>query len=234
MAPNGFRVVFQFNIRNPKAEAWLADYSSSLVKQIIDDQRNMIRQNLTRAMAAGTNPRTAALDLVGRIGASGNREGGVIGLTTSQEQWVQNYTDDLASDTPDAALTRTLRDARFDSTVQNAADSGEPLTADQIDNMATAYKNRALMYRAETIARTEMQTSLHEAQQQSMQQAVDSGVIKAGTVVGIWRTAEDDLVRNSHVALDGETAALGQPFVSGYGNLLYYPGDPFRAPLKKQ
>ncbi len=229
VASNGFKVVFRFNIRNPKAEAWLSDYSSSLVKQIVDDQRVMIRQNLTRALAAGTNPRTAALDLVGRIGASGNREGGVIGLTSSQDQWVQNYADELSSDSPTAALSRNLRDARFDSTVQDAADSGEPLTADQIDTMTTAYKNRALMYRAQTIARTEMQTSLHEAQQQSMQQAVDSGVIQANTVTMIWRTAEDDRVRDSHVFMDGQTVAMGQSFVSGDGNMLAYPGD-FDAP----
>src|SRR5689334_13012585 len=228
---NGLRVVFQFNIRNPRAEQWLSNYSSTLIKQITDDQRNMVRQNLTRAMQAGTNPRTAALDLVGRISVSGNREGGVIGLTSSQEEWVANYIDDLSSDDPAQALTRELRDRRFDSTVLSASESGEPLTADQIDTMATAYTNRALRYRAETIARTEAQTSLHESQQQAMEQAVDTGLVSKSDVKFVWRTAHDLRVRDSHVFMDGQVQDMGNPFISGLGNMLEYPGDPL-APIE--
>lgn len=41
---DGFRTVFQFNIRNPAAERWLRTYSSTLVRDILDDQRTMIRE----------------------------------------------------------------------------------------------------------------------------------------------------------------------------------------------
>ena len=79
IADDGFRTIVQFNIRNPAAEAWLSDHSGTLIKEIMDDQRAMIRAYLADGMANGLNPRTVALDLVGRVGASGRREGESLG-----------------------------------------------------------------------------------------------------------------------------------------------------------
>jgi hypothetical protein len=220
----GFRVRFQFAIRNPVAEQWLRQYSSNMITGIVDDQRNMIRGFLQAGLEAGANPRTTALDLVGRIGATGKREGGTIGLTQSQEQWVRNYAQELEQ-TPGASLTRALRDARFDRAVQKAASTGEPLGADLRAKMVTAYRNRALRYRAETIARSETITALHEAQNQALDQAVQSGGIDAGAITMTWRSAHDKRVRDAHRGLDGESIARGGVFQSSLGPIRY-PGDP--------
>jgi hypothetical protein len=220
----GFRVRFQFAIRNPVAEQWLRQYSSNMITGIVDDQRNMIRGFLQAGLEAGANPRTTALDLVGRIGASGKREGGTIGLTQSQEQWVRNYAQELEQ-TPGASLTRALRDARFDRAVQKAVSTGEPLGADLQAKMVTAYRNRALRYRAETIARSETITALHEAQNQALDQAVQSGGIDAGAITMTWRSAHDKRVRDAHRGLDGESIARGGVFQSSLGPIRY-PGDP--------
>jgi hypothetical protein len=227
---DGMRVVFQFNVRNPAAEMWLSTRAGTEIVEILTDQRNMIREFLSRGMARGDNPRTVALDLVGRVDLrTGRREGGMIGLTSSQEQWVAAYEDALRSDNPLDALTRELRDRRFDGTVRNAAESGEALTDGQINSMVQNYTNRALRYRAETIARTEALTSLHEAQQQAMDQAIAAG-LDSNTVRNVWRTAEDDRVRDSHAAMDGQVRDYGEPFLSGAGYFLFYPGDPDAPP----
>jgi hypothetical protein len=227
---DGFRVRVQFNIRNPAAERWLSERSSTQVTAILDDQRIMIREFLLAGMKAGNNPRTTALDLVGRIGASGKREGGVIGLTSSQAEWVRNYSDALKSDKPRDALTYSLRDARFDRAVIKAAESGEPIPASLLDKMEAAYTNRALRYRAEQIALNESMTALHEAQQQAMEQAVESGAISSDTVTGIWHNAGDNRVRDSHDTMGGQVVALGEMFTTGAGNVIEYPHDP-NAPL---
>lgn len=220
----GFRTVFQFSIRNPVAEAWLRDHSGTMVREIIADQRDMIRSYLTDGLAKGANPRTSALDLVGRIGASGRREGGTIGLTSSQEQWVRAYADELASDKPLAALERSLRDARFDGAVRKAAAKGEPVPAELRQKMVQAYKNRALRYRAETISRSETIRALHTAQDQALDQATAAG-LSADTVTMIWRSAHDRRVRDAHRALDGQTIQRGGVFQSELGPIRY-PGDP--------
>jgi hypothetical protein len=223
---DGFRTVFQFNIRNPAAENWLRTYSSTLVREILDDQRTMIRDYLRAGLSQGANPRTTALDLVGRINkATGKREGGVIGLTSSQEQWLRNYEAELSSENPLPALNRKLRDARFDSSVRKAAESGKPIPAALKAKMLTAYRNRALRNRAETIARSETITSLHTAQDQAIEQAIASGTIDREAVTFKWRSAKDKRVREAHRHLDGQTAKYGEAFQSDLGPIRY-PGDP--------
>jgi len=230
-SPEGLRLTFQFNVRNPAAERWLAQHSSGLITEIMDDQRNMIREELRAAMLRGENPRTAALRLVGRIGASGSREGGLIGLTSSQAEWVRNYAAELASDNPLAALERKLRDSRFDATVRRYANLGQPIPGPLRDKMETAYTNRALRLRAESIARTEAMAALHEAQQQTMAQAVESGVINSSAVTYIWRaTTTDTRTRESHLEMNGQEQPMGQPFITGDGNELAFPGDPAGEP----
>lgn len=222
----GVRQVFRFDMANPDARNWLHEHSSQFVTQILDDQRNMIREFLAQAITDGVNPRSTALKLVGIINkATGKREGGIIGLTTSQMQWVRNYEAELRAGSL-GALTRQLRDRRFDPSVRAAAASGEPISDSTITAMVKAYSNRALQMRGEAIARTETVLALHQAQNQAMQQAIDSGIIQAQAVSFSWHTAHDERVRDSHESMDGQRRRLGDPFVDGDGNLLEYPGDP--------
>lgn len=223
----GFRTVFQFSVRNLAAESWLRNYAGSLIGEIVDDQLNAVRNFLAARLADGANPRTTALDLAGRIARStGKREGGVIGLTSTQEGWVRKFEAELRSDNPAQALTRALRDKRFDRAVLKAAKDGEPLPSSLVNKMVTNYKNRALRYRAETIARKETITALHTAQEQAMQQAINSGAVDQTTLTYIWRTAHDDRVRETHRAMDGQVRKAGVPFTTGSGAHLRYPGDP--------
>src|SRR6185369_9632517 len=221
----GFRVVVQFAIRNPQAEQWLRNYSSTLIKEIVDDQRKMVRNFLTDGLSKGLNPRTTALDLVGRL-VNGRREGGVIGLTASQEKWLSNYADELASDTPEASLVRNLRDKRFDKTILKAAKNGEKIPADLQAKMLRNYRNNALKYRAETIARSETITALHAAQEEGVNQAIQSGAITQSQVKYVWHTAHDKRVRDTHRSMDNKVQPMGVPFVTGSGAHLLYPGDP--------
>lgn len=221
----GLRLKFQFNIRNFAAEAWLRSYSAQLVSSIFDDQRAIIRGVLERGMSAGINPRSVALDLIGRIGQSGAREGGLIGLTDSQVGWVEAYEAELRSDKPTAALQRQLRDRRFDRTVEQAAREGCKLTESEIGPMVRAYRNRALRYRAETIARSEAITALHQGQQHALDQAVASGGLKADALTMTWRSARDRRVRDAHRHLNGKSVQRGGAFQSDLGPIRF-PGDP--------
>ncbi len=223
----GFRTVFQFAVRNLEAESWLRQYSGQLIRAITDDQLVAVRNFLTAGLAEGANPRTTALDLVGRVSrATGKREGGVIGLTSSQEEWTRNYAAELASDNPLAALDRELRDKRFDRTVARAAKEGRALTASEIEPMVKSYRNRALQYRAETIARKETITSLHTAQELAVDQAIAAGAIDRTKLIFVWHTAHDSRVRQTHRSMDGQVRKDGVPFTTGSGASLRYPGDP--------
>lgn len=227
--PGGGQVIIRFDTRNVRAENWLRDHSSRLISNIVDDQRNAIRTALVQGMEAGRNPRSTALDIVGRLNrATGRREGGVIGLTAQQERFAASYLDDLLSGDPArlrATLERARRDKRFDRTVLKAINEQRPVGAEIAGRMVGRYRDRMLQLRGETIARTETMAALNESQMEAMRQAVDGGV-DATTIVKVWRSSSDDRVRDSHRAMHGQEVSLNGKFTSPSGAMLAYPGDP--------
>jgi len=233
---SGGRVVVRFDVRNLRAESWLRNHSSTLITRIMEDQRAAIRAALASALGAGTNPRTAALDLVGRVNRiTGRREGGLLGLTSSQERYVQTAREQLLSGDPVRLrdyLTRVRRDKRFDRTVLKAIAEGKPLPADTVSKMIGRYADSLLQLRGETIARTETLASLHAAQDEAFRQAVDTGAIAASDVRRAWHSAGDKRVRDTHAELNGESVGLNEPFVTSTGVQLMYPCDP-AAPIEE-
>lgn len=223
---NGNRLVFRFDVRNPRAETFLRTRSSQYVVEIIDDQRTAIRNALRAGMEAGTNPRNVGLDIVGRIDpATGKRAGGVIGLTSTQEQYARNYRAELEAGDP-AALRRTLRDKRLDARVAAAIAEGRPVDAATIEKLVVRYRASLLRLRGETIGRTEALQSLHVGQHEGYQQAIDSGALKASTIKKVWSATGDRRVRHTHKKMDGQKVPYNGVFTSPTGETLRYPGDP--------
>lgn len=223
------RMVVRFDVRNPRAERWLQEESSQLVREIIEDQRVAVRQALAAGMERGENPRTTALSVVGRLDrATGKREGGILGLTSIQEQYARTARDELASGDPAQLrnyLTRARRDKRFDRTVKKAIEAGEPVPAETISRAIKQYRNRLLALRGEMIGRTESLTALRAAKHEAYLQAVDSGQIAEADVRRTWRDSSDLRVRHTHRVLDGDSVGLRQPFVSPSGARMMFPGD---------
>lgn len=231
--PEGRRLLVLFDVRNPSAENWLRDHSATLVREVVADQVKAIRTHLEAGMAKGENPRTTALDLVGRINpTTKKREGGVIGLTATQEAWVKNYADELANLKP-GALDRAMRDKRFDRTVQKAIATGTPLSPEQQVAMVAAYRTRALKHRAEMLARTEAMTALNQSQFEAVQQGINKGVIAERHVTKTWKTGLDKRVRHTHRQMHNQKVGLRESFVSPSGAKLRYPGDP-EAPAEER
>jgi hypothetical protein len=235
--PRSLAMVIRFDARNARAEVWLRQHSSELVTGILDDQRTAVRTVLTNRMAQGANPRTTALDIVGRISrVSGKREGGYVGLTTAQTGWVANYEAGLSSTPPSAdVLTRKLRDRRFDRSVAKAIREGQPIPAELRQKMVAAYKNRALKHRGDVIGLTEALRSLQAAKLEAYRQAADQGKVSESAITRTWRDASDLRVRHTHAVMDGQKIqGLSEPFRSPSGALLMYPGDTsFGAPASE-
>jgi hypothetical protein len=211
--PLGFRIAPLFDVRAPSADFWIRTHTTDLIRQITEDQRVMVAQAMlpltsgADPLLTGDTPQKIALDLVGRVsGVTGHREGGLIGLTSQQAEWARRYEIELGGGIvpPDAnALTRKLRDKRFDRTVAKAIREGTPIPAKTREAMAAAYRNRTLRYRAETIALNEASTSLHQSQIEAWDQAVGRGAVAADKVKRFWITAGDDHVRPLHRKVPG-------------------------------
>lgn len=226
--PGGNRVRVSFEMRNPRAEAWLRRESSRLVTELVADQRNAIRIAVSQGTMLGNNPRQTALDIVGRVGVNGRRTGGIVGLTSQQTQYVGNARAELLSGDPGqmrAYLARTRRDKRFDGAVNKAIKQGRAVAAVDVDKMAGRYADRLLQLRGENIARTEALAAFSEAREEAFNQAVDIGLVKPDNVRKVWSSTGDGRTRESHREMDGQEVGLRDPFNSPTGAQLMHPGD---------
>lgn len=186
-----------------------------LVRGFTVEQTQASMQALEGAFARGLNPRATARVF---------RES--IGLTAHQERAIVNYRRALTEGSA-SALDRKLRDARFDSTVRRSIDEGGTLTRTQINRMTGRYRERWLKYRSEVIARTESLRSVNGGQRDMFQQAVFEGDVRNDQLLREWNTAVDERVRDSHSEMHAqEVTGVDEPFISGLGNQLLFPGDP--------
>lgn len=224
----GPSVVFNFNVRAPRAEQWISEHSSNLIVEIIEDQRNMARNVMRAGLEAGRNPRNVALDLVGRIDSvTKRRQGGFIGLTDQQAQYVLNARRELESGDPSQManyFSRERRDRRFDSLVRRAMDEGKPVNSSDIDKITSRYNDRLLELRGETIARTESINALRQGQQESIRQAVEQADVLPSEVTKTWQDTGDGRTRETHRHADGQTVPFDQPYIVG-GYRMMHPGD---------
>lgn len=227
-AAQGAEVRARFDSRNQRAEEWLRRQSSRLIVEIQEEQRKAVREALDRSIQRGDGPRTAALDLVGRINrATGQREGGIVGLTSQQSAWADNALDELTSGDPaqmSAYLERRARDRRFDRTVARAIREGRPVPMADARRIVARYRQRLLKVRGDTIGRTELLSSLHSAQSEGLQQLVDRGRVAQDAITLEWDAAGDSATRTEHAAADGQRRQKGQPFSVG-GYPMQHPGD---------
>lgn len=222
-------VVFRFNGRNPRVEEDLRKNSSVLISRLTEEIRDNVRVSLERGMIEGQNPRSTALDIIGRVDPrTKQRVGGVIGLTPSQERWVANARRYLAEG-DEKYFALGLRDKRFDKTIMKHFENGKPVPMETMDKAILSYKNRALKYRAEAIARTETIQSMNRGEYMAHMQAVESGVLDRNNLTKYWDAVGDLKTRHTHFELEQRTKkkplSIDEPFVSTSGSRMMFPGD---------
>ena len=133
----GQRLNIRFNARDLEAERFIREHSSQLVTRIVDDQREAIRQAMQERLSEGDNPRTTALDIVGRVDRrTQRRTGGIVGLSAPQERYIANARRELAEGQYGAYFQRERRDRRFDATIRRAEREGRALTRQEIDRIS--------------------------------------------------------------------------------------------------
>jgi len=227
---DGNRVIFRFGARDLMAEGELRRHGAEMVTRITDDMKATARARMVEGLRSGQNPRTTALDVIGRINrATGKREGGILGLTVPQERFVASARQELLSGDPAALrnyLARARRDRRFDAAVRKAIADEKPVPTDLASRAVGRYADRLLQLRGEMVARTETLTVLAKARDDAIRQQINAGKIDALDVTKTWRSAGDDRVRHTHRALNGKTVNIDGRFQSPSGAFLAYPGDP--------
>lgn len=207
-----------FDPTNPRAAALIADSRARLMRELSAQQQASILQAVARVVNRGGGTQE-----IGRAFRDS------IGLTTQQEAYVASYREQLSS-LDSRALDRALRDSRYDSRLNRAISIDRPLTQRQIDTMVDRYRARAVMARADTIARTEALTGYSQARDESLRQMMQQTRLNSDRVLRVWHATHDDRVRDWHLSMEGQRASVDEPFIDGLGNAVMYPGDPSAPP----
>ncbi len=159
----------------------LDQLDGGMIQDVTDD----VRANIVQAIQDGVSNGWAPAKIARRIRGS-------IGLTDSQVNAVDNYRTLLENGSPDA-LTRQLRDFRFDGTVQDTVDGLRTMAPDQIDAMVNRYEEKYLAYRADTIARYEALSAANGGAYDAIQSAIDDGTLDPDRVYAVWQISDDEL-----------------------------------------
>lgn len=210
-------VAISFDPTNPRAADMMRRDRLALIRDFSEKQIISVRGALARSFDTGA----------GRI-ATAREIRGAIGLTANLDQAVQRYRE-ILSGPPNQigeALSRDLRDRRFDRTVDAARRAGRKLTPQEVDRMVERYRERALQYRAEMIARTESTRVNSMAREEAFQQQIEQLGIPANRVTRVWNATQDQRTRDAHATMDGQRRGLYNTFRDGEGNALQHPGDP--------
>lgn len=221
------RAVIRWDVSNERANNQIEDFAGFKITAISEDTRDAARTAILEGYRRGDGPIQIATDLAGRIGPSGRREGGILGMSNQQTVWSNNFRDKLSNpETMGEALGYALRDKRFDKTIRAALDRGEALSADQVSKMVGRYVDNAIKLRGETVARTETGTAVHKAAHEAFRQTLDQTEYTEEDVTRVWRSAGDARVRDTHAGMNGQTVrGLTTPFVSPSGARLLHPLD---------
>jgi len=203
--------LIRFDTLSARGVIQLQESQARLVRELTAQQSSALQIALRAGIGQGLTPKRIAASLRGSIG-----------LTGVQAQAVVNYRQ-LLTNLDRQALQRALRDKRFDGTVRTAMANGTPLSSTQIDTMVERYEQKLLVHRSQVIANSEALAAVNAGEAEMWAQAVDRG-LNPRTVIQTWHPRFVN-TRHSHADMAGQQRALGEPFLSGNGIALRYPGD---------
>lgn len=217
-----------FDGRALRAEAWARKYVGDFVEGITQTTSEALRTVIVDGLTAGRNPRSLAVDIVGRREGS-RRVGGFLGLTQGQAASISRGRGLLSSGIPsemEKYLELKLRDKGYDRLIRKAIRDSKPITGKTLDKLLESHKSKALRHRAEVIARTEAMNALRAGRREGLAQMVDAGKITDEQVKRVWDATLDERTRPLHIDMDEQVVyGMNEMFVTPDGYFMLFPGD---------
>lgn len=199
-----------FDILNPLMLQGVRDLEGKVMTTLEANIRETVRAYVENGLRDGVGP----VDI-----ARGLKD--VIGLAPNQLEAVNNFRTMLQNGDREA-LTRTLRDARYDPTLNRLLGANKAgLSPAQIEKMVEAYRANMKAFNAETNARTIALQAQKEGNRLAQAEAIARGALDGDTRVKTWSGVMDDRERAEHVTMEGET--VGWDALYSNGNDV--PGD---------
>lgn len=225
-------IVFRFDMRNPRAEAWVRNYVGGRITAFTQEQLQVARAVMLEGYGMGRGPLDIGRDLAGRV-INGTRQGGVIGLDAERARRLLEVsrgmeTAEGVQDLVQGGRVRYAVNPATRARILKAAKAGTAVPVKERAVSIAQYQNLLLKSRGETIARTETAQAVRSAQREEWQQVMDKQGIPPEAIIKTWihgGGVKDP--RPHHVAANGMTVqGIDTPFQLNNGAVLQYPHDP--------
>lgn len=184
---------------NPYAIAYGEQRAGTLITAFQQEQLEVVRNVLGRALSEGIEPLRA-----GRLLRS------TVGMNERQARALANYErglhEKMTTGTTNVALRgsgRPLADQRY---------SLSNLTERRIDEMVARYRERLIAYRGEMIARTETMRAANMGAYAEQMAAGQSGLFDIQTARRVWSTTPDDRACDVCIFMDGHEVGFSEQF----------------------
>jgi hypothetical protein len=201
--PAGRVLTIGFDILNPRVIDAIHAMETRVITTVTDTVRDVLRQQVADGLQTGLGPRTIA---------KGLRES--VGLAPNHDAAVRNFARMLREGDREA-LTRALRDKRFDGTLRTLFADGKRPTAQQVQTMTDAYRRKMVKWHAETVARTATGDALKLGQRLSWLDAADKGIVDRDRLMKQRIGVADARERDEHRAINDQVRHFDQPYSNG-------------------
>jgi hypothetical protein len=209
----------RFNVLAPQAVQALNQYESRAMLTLQQDVRAGVNEWLMIGLQRGWNPVRTARQM---------RE--LIGLPPNLMRAVDNHRRGL--ETGDrSVLDRALRDKRSDSVIRAAINANKPLAPEYINRRVELFRDRALQFNAETIARTASMDAVVTGQRLWWDEATTQDVVDRQTIRRYWIVAADErtCMRCRPIpALNPDGVGMDQLFITPEDGMVLQPTLHFR------
>lgn len=186
---------------SPRAAAAMDRLDLQFLPRVFDDTRDTLLQFYRDGLANGVNPRTLAQETRS-----------FVGLSPYDLDIAGSYQSELQGGDFASALSRQLRDARFDGLLKRAEAEGRDLTNAEVDQLSGRYVERLVKWRAETWSRTASLNAARESQLVAWQEAMDVAGFQEDEVTKEWVTTMDGREREEHALANGITVGIDEEF----------------------
>lgn len=236
--PGAVAAGVRFDMSNPAAEAWIRQNVGERITAVVEEQIATVRTLIADGYRLGQGPQDIALDIAGRVGSGGVRQGGVLGLDGPRAERYRIVTQGIRTPEGVKALVVEGRDGvtRLKYTTNPATERailaayrrGEAVPAAGRARIEAQFSNKLLRERAETVARTETAQAVMSSRRGAWQQLMSGRNIPPEAVVKRWiHGGGVKEPRPHHVAMSGqEVRGIDTPFVFDNGASLQMAHDP--------
>ena len=207
LLPKAMRDVAAFDSLSPKVIDGIITLNARVIGRLGVETRFALREHIVQGFAAARTPTQIA---------RGARD--VVGLTPHQVGFVNNF-DRMLREGDRTALTRVLRDKRFDGTLQRLLGKGKAGVADgPRAKMVAAYRRRLIAFNAETHVTTAAFQAQKLGNRLSWEDAIKRGMVERKTLWKRWSNSGDSRVRELHLdgtGMGGEEVPFDEPYSNG-------------------